>query len=300
MNLTRILTSSLDRSANFIFDNALEARYVHRNDRLIVYLSSQTGCGMACRMCHLTQTGQTFMIDATPDQFFVQAKTVIDHYITQAHVYRKHPRVNTIHFNWMARGEPFLNLELFTKWRSIRSTLAELAESVDIDNVAYNISTILPKNMPQYFEFTPLELLTVDGTDTRVYYSMYGTDEHFRKRWLPNALPVDQALSMLKEWQTLTGGKIVIHGSFIKGENDGMDQIQAMKEVISNSGVNATFNLVRYNPFSPNQGQETDEEALTSITDSLADVMIDKKVQWIPRVGQDVFASCGMFSASGG
>ena len=57
----RVLVSQQDQSVNFVWhesEGQIEARYVRRrNDRFIVYLSVQTGCGLGCRMCHLTQTG---------------------------------------------------------------------------------------------------------------------------------------------------------------------------------------------------------------------------------------------------
>src|SRR5262249_56151998 len=59
----------------------LEARYVRRcADYFVVYLSSQTGCAQACRMCHLTATGQTHLRDATFRELIEQAQTALDHY----------------------------------------------------------------------------------------------------------------------------------------------------------------------------------------------------------------------------
>jgi len=58
------------------------------------------------------------------------------------------------------------------------------------------------------------------------------------------------------------------------------------------------FNIVRYNPYSPIQGEESDEEVIHDNMVLLKDTL-QGKVQVIPRVGFDVKASCGMFVDKG-
>src|SRR3954468_7708240 len=80
-----------------------EARFVRRRrDTVVIYLSSQTGCRQACRMCHLTATGQTASRDVTLDEYVAQAEVVLGHY-------RGVEPATVAHFNFMARGEPLLN-----------------------------------------------------------------------------------------------------------------------------------------------------------------------------------------------
>src|SRR3954464_11714111 len=96
--------SSQDASVNWDRPAAvgrMEARYVRRcPDYFVVYLSSQTGCNQGCRMCHLTATGQTRLRDATLGEKIDQARTVLDHYRREGRMAR------SVHFNFMARGEP--------------------------------------------------------------------------------------------------------------------------------------------------------------------------------------------------
>src|SRR5947209_16923675 len=93
-----------DRAAD---PGRLEARYIRRcPDYFVVYLSSQTGCAQGCRMCHLTATGQTRLRDATFGELIGQAKVVLDHYRREAEPAR------TVHFNFMARGQPLANRAL--------------------------------------------------------------------------------------------------------------------------------------------------------------------------------------------
>src|SRR5881398_1507261 len=91
--------SGLDASVNWDRPadvGRLEARYVRRcPDYFVVYLSSQTGCAQACRMCHLTATGQTHLRDVTHEELLAQADTVLDHYR------RETPPARVVHFNFM-------------------------------------------------------------------------------------------------------------------------------------------------------------------------------------------------------
>src|SRR3954469_24065815 len=91
--------SALDDSVNWdraVDVGRLETRYVRRcPDYFVVYLSSQTGCVQACRMCHLTASGQTRVRDATVAEMLDQADTVLDHYR------RATPPARIVHFNFM-------------------------------------------------------------------------------------------------------------------------------------------------------------------------------------------------------
>ena len=76
-----LLESEIDESRNFVSPagprGMIEARYVRRSsDYFIVYVSSQTACEKACRMCHLTQTGQVHADDLTVDEIAGQAEEV--------------------------------------------------------------------------------------------------------------------------------------------------------------------------------------------------------------------------------
>src|SRR5688500_3158158 len=75
----------------------IEARYVRRSpDYVVVYLSSQTGCSQACRMCYLTATGQTELRNVRHEEFLEQADTVLEHYRRETQPAR------SVHFNFMA------------------------------------------------------------------------------------------------------------------------------------------------------------------------------------------------------
>lgn len=125
-----------------------------------------------------------------------------------------------------------------------------------------------------------------------IYYSLYGVDQDFRRKWFPNAAPVDCALEQLVEWQEHTHKIPKIHLATIKGVNDKAEDLVALRDVLKDSGLRFDINIVRYNPHETDQHEEGDWEG---VADYLQWQFPDADVQIVDRVGFDVKASCGMF-----
>lgn len=289
MYLKETLASHEDKSVNFVFDNWLEARYVRRvDDYFIVYLSSHDGCNKSCRFCHLTQTGQTSFNETSLEQYIQQAKTVLEYYDTVKDIQGAAQKVN---FNFMARGEALANSVLLENAKELFTQLENLA--IERNLIAnFNVSTIMPQ------EVMNKDLSEVFKGVTQsygIYYSLYSVEESFRKKWVPKALDYHIALKKLEDLQKNTDVKIAFHWAFIKGKNDTQEGLDKLKEVLSQYDIKAKFNLVRYNPYSEKQGEESDEETLQYNFDELNKYFENPKSRIVPRVGFDVKASCGMF-----
>ncbi len=287
MNKLRVLTSEQDRSVNFVetaLTGFLESRFVRKtDDYFICYLSSQTGCNRGCTFCHLTATGQTSFEDSTRRDFIRQATEVFRHYRHKESVKAKY-----VHFNFMARGEPLANKQLIDDGSYILHELGSMAEGEDL-RAKFNVSTIMPTTFSKYELTDPFGYI-----HPTIYYSLYSTRESFRKKWMPGAMPVEEALEKLKRYQEFSKKTVKIHFPFIAGENDSQEDVSDMCDAILMSGLRTDFNLVRYNPASPEQGEESSPEVLKA---RLAQIRqrFEGEVKEIPRVGFDVNASCGMF-----
>ena len=279
--------SRLDASVNFVREadvGRIEARYVRRtDDYVVVYLSSQTGCRQACRMCHLTATGQTKLRDTTRDELVEQAEHVLAHYRTQ-------PRARSVHYNFMARGETLLNHTILNDSGTLFDALWQRAEALDL-RARFLVSTILPAESGD----RPLEDI-FRRYHPEIYYSLYSMAPAFRKRWLPKAQLAEVALDRLAAWQRATYKLVKIHYAFIAGENDSEHDVHAVCDALEARGLYVHVNIVRYNPPSAAHGAEPAEDILERNAAIFRSRLANARVRVIPRVGFDVQASCGMFT----
>jgi adenine C2-methylase RlmN of 23S rRNA A2503 and tRNA A37 len=134
-----------------------------------------------------------------------------------------------------------------------------------------------------------------------IYYSIYSVHEQFRHRWLPKALPAEEALDRLVAWQRSTYKICKIHYAFIAGENDSEADVHAICDALESRRLMVHVNIVRYNPLDPRRhGVEPPEEIIQRNARIYQARLPYARVRVIPRVGYDVHASCGMFFAPEG
>lgn len=277
------LVSEVDASINHIIPvedgGYFESRFVQRESSyFIVYLSSHSGCNQSCRMCHLTQSGQTMMTSASLRDYIQQAENVLKDIDFES---LKSNGLTRVKFSFMARGEPLLNETIQTNWDKLRRELRNLVPGYF--DVEFNISTIYPK------QFTKNLQDIFKTADVTIYYSVYSVNTDFRKKWLGNAERVGYVLTQLGWFQKVTPCKVKYHSAFIEGENDSERDVHVLKLSLTDFGKQPIrFNIVKYNPYSEKFGKETSPKNLASIRK-----ILDAKVK--SRVGMDVNASCGMF-----
>jgi len=231
-------------------------------------------------MCHLTATRQTQFTNCDLQDFATQFETVLGHY-------EKDTPAKIVHLNFMARGEPLANPTITETGTELFLRLGNMARERGL-YVKFNVSTI----MPATFRKSLVDAFPI-MTPT-VYYSMYSAKDSFRDKWLPAAMPVGRALDDLAYYQKISKKIIKFHGAFIRGENDGDEDIYQMMREIKSRKISGEFNIVRYNPFDSEQGSESDR--IDEIAGIIRETMPCKI---IPRVGSDVKASCGQFIGLG-
>ena len=274
------INSQLDASVNFVeqqLTGFIESRYVRRQaDYFIAYLSSQTGCNRGCQMCHLTATKQTQFLNLDQSDFVSQFETVLAHY-------EKDTPAQTVHLNFMARGEPLANPTIINTGTELLWRLGNRAQDHSL-RPKFNISTIMPVTLKKSL----CDVFPIIGPT--IYFSIYSVNSSFRNKWLPAAMPVERALDNLKEYQKVSKKIVKFHSAFIRDENDSEEDIAQMMNLIQTYGFHSEFNIVRYNPYSSQQGEES-----LRVNDIAAQIQQYMPCKIIPKVGQDVYASCGQF-----
>lgn len=287
-----LLQSKEDQSVNFVFPGRqhgfLEARYIRRTAKtVVVYLSSQTGCDRACRFCHLTATQQTKYENATIADFVRQSEVVLNWYDKNA------GKAEIVHFNFMARGEALANPNIIHYGDELLQELAKLSRGRGLFS-KYLVSSIMPVNIKgkAFTDMFPV-------IHPEIYYSIYSMEPTFRKKWLPRALPAEEALIMLKEWQDMTAKIPKLHYCFIEGENDSEATVKLICEAVNDLGLRVNINIVRYNPYSNAYGQEPLFSVIQRNAELFERLLPHARVKIVARIGFDVKASCGMFVNSG-
>jgi 23S rRNA (adenine2503-C2)-methyltransferase len=279
------LRSEIDASINFSRKDTrgglVETRFVRRvEERFIVYISSMLGCDKACRFCHLTQMGETNATLLSEDEMLDQALTVLSS--------SNFDGAQTVHFNFMARGEALSNPAVAT---SLFKKLADLAHQFGLES-RIKVSTILPLDN---WTSSPEDLWVPGCPPVDIYYSLYSVDEAWRKRWIPKALSPRNAMDWLKRYQEHTGQRVVLHWALIEDQNDSVHEALEAAALANDAGLTAEFNLVRYNPANE-KSQEATPGRITAYLDAMRGAL-SGRVRVIPRIGLDVQASCGMFLA---
>lgn len=301
----QILVDSQDSSVNLISPviagDRFETRAVFRDSTCIIYLSSATGCNLSCRFCWLTQTNQTSMNYATVDDYLNKTKEILD-YLSLS---KSLEGIDTLHFNFMARGDVLSNHYFTEQFPDIFKNLTKLAQRyIPRIKPKFKLSTIFPNDIQfdHDYEFDTYDVRTwiVDRIlnyasdhqyDVEFYYSLYSLRSEFRKKWIPKAID--------PEWigQAFSGrdSGLRLHHALIEGQNDTEEDVALIHEWLERHDLHVKLNIVHYNPFNDKCGEESScgklDEYLLKMRESHR--ILDTQI--VSRASTEVYAACGMF-----
>ena len=193
----------------------------------------------------------------------------------------------------MARGEVLSNGIILKNFGDLISGFRERCKNVNKECKVL-LSTILPKGIMEKDVLMDITKILANP-EVHLYYSLYGDDD-FRKKWMGKAESLKNALSILHVWYMMYSERVVLHWAFIDSENTNKDEFYKLAILVKQYLCGVRINIVRFNPFD-DKYKEPSEDVIQDLFDSWNFVNYNACNKIVSRVGEDVYASCGMFFA---
>lgn len=286
----------------------VKSTFEDRNKYSII-ISASAGCAMACNFCHITQKEASY-VRISAEAILSNLKEAIQS------EYEEHPEISEkyIKLCWMGMGEAILisdavrnvTIELLD-W-VMENGYAKGLDGVDIATVMPKIGrgwmedfTLLNKELDKY-EINPNNHIVPNAgfskigeykerSPLRLFYSLHSTEQETRDIMIPNAMPIDKAISRIKAFSDETKVNIVLHYMFMEGINDSDEQVEHLNNFMqSNELDNFELRILRYN------GHKDEIQESLHFREIIQRVAAERskfKVQF--SSGFEVLSACGQF-----
>lgn len=291
---------------------AIEQNNIERN-KYSIFASSSRGCPMKCTFCYLTIKNCEYK-KLSEDQILNNLKEALLEQLK----HKPETKDRYIKLCWMGMGEDQIIqssrtrsiTDKFLKW-VFDNNYAKGLDGIDISTVLPNIKyenwiddfhnidpdifnyIINPNNKIRVHgeRFSGNELY-IDRSVVRLFYSLHSGNQETRNKLIPNAMPLNRAIKLLKEYSIYNCYNVIFHHMFIEGQNDSNKEIDDLLKFINKYNLhNYEFRILRYNKCKSSKFGES--EHFKNIIDRLAQNIAHLKVQI--STGSEVHAACGQF-----
>lgn len=286
----------------------IDTEWVDRN-KFSVFISASLGCYMACKFCHLTIKGSAYKKLYT-DQVVANVKEAI-----LAETARKpEMRERYVKLCWMGMGDAINQPDMvYDATLELMDWLMANQLTKGLDCV--DLSTVLPKVddawierfraldealkrypvNPDSFKIEQAELSTVRAyqgrSRFRLFYSVHSAIQDTREKMVPRAMPLKDAIPLLKRFQENHGPNLLLHSVFVEGLNDGDTEVDQLIALLTEHFPTNELRVLRYNFCDRSPYREIDhiDQAVMRIAEKHSAL----KVQ--TSAGKEVAAACGQF-----
>lgn len=273
-----------------------------------IFISSSVGCYMKCKFCHLTLKNSEFIKISIQDVLQNLKDAVED-------AVQFNPQIKNryIKLSWMGMGDAI------NKPQMVYDVTLELLDWIFQNNYAIgldgiDLSTVMPKlknknwisifhsleNQLQKYPINPnYKMDNVQYTNGyyshknifRLFYSVESTLQEKRNYIVPNAMPIQEAVEHLLEYQQNGEFSVILHHLIIEDLNDSEYELNHLIQFINQYFPKNELRVLRYNLCSKSQYKESDKfvQQIKKISDNIQFL----KVQVSP--GTEVSAACGQF-----
>ena len=265
-----IFTSQIDGTQKYLFSlpdgNVIESvlmRYHHGNS---VCISSQVGCAMGCRFCASTIGGKVRSLRASEmlEQIYrIQALSG--------------ERVSNVVV--MGTGEPLDNYDNLIRF--IRLLTDENGLHISQRSVTVSTCGLIDKIM----------LLAQEKLQITLALSLHAVTQEKREKLMPIAkrYPMDRLLEACREYFQVTGRRVTLEYSLVKGENDSPEDAALLGQIAS--GMHCHVNLIPVNPVKERSFRRPDHSHVEAFRNRVALSGVSVTVR--REMGADISGACG-------
>lgn len=266
-----------DLTKKYLFEltdgNFIEAVLMMHDYGLSVCVSSQVGCNMGCAFC---ESGRLKKVRNLETYEIVEQILLIERDLNK--------RIDSVVI--MGIGEPFDNYNNIIRFLKIINNPYGLA--IGARHITVSTSGIIPKI--KEFMMLPLQI--------NLAVSLHAPNDELRSRLMPvnKAYPLNDLISILKEYIVKTNRRITIEYVMLKGVNDSDEHALELASLLK--GMNVYVNLIPYNETSHIEFKRADKDIIMKFYDLLKKKGINVTIR--KEFGAGIDAACGQLRAKEG
>lgn len=200
----------------------IEAVVMYHDYGISLCISTEVGCNMGCAFCESGRLKK-------------RRELHVNEMVLQILAIEKDINKRISHIVLMGIGEPFDNYDNVVKFINI------VNDNKGIDIGARHITVSTCGIVPKIKEFTKL------NTQVNLAVSLHAPNDTIRNKIMPisRAYPLDELMSALKEYLSVTNRRITFEYIMLKDINDTKECALELSRLIG--GMNAYVNLIPYN-----------------------------------------------------
>lgn len=266
-----------DLTKKYLFEltdgNYIEAVLMMHDYGLSVCVSSQVGCNMGCAFC---ESGRLKKVRNLETYEIVEQILLIERDLNK--------RIDSVVI--MGIGEPFDNYDNIIRFLKIINNPYGLA--IGARHITVSTSGIIPKI--KEFMMLPLQI--------NLAVSLHAPNDELRSKLMPvnKAYPLNDLISILKEYIVKTNRRITIEYVMLKGVNDSDEHALELARLLK--GMNVYVNLIPYNETSHIEFKRADKDIIMKFYDLLKKKGINVTIR--KEFGAGIDAACGQLRAKEG
>jgi len=250
----------------------IEAVLMRYQRRRTVCISTQIGCAMGCVFC---ATGQMGLERNLTTGEMVEQVIHFARYLA-----KEDQRMTNLVI--MGMGEPFHN------YQATMQAIKRLNDPTGFKFGARRITISSIGIVPMIKRFAQ------ENYQVNLAVSLHAATDELRSELVPinQRYPLDELIPSCQEYVQQTGRRITFEWALIHKVNDGLDQAQALVDLIQ--GLNCHVNLIPLNPTQGYVGRATSQERAKSFHDFLTKHKVPCTIR--VRQGVDINAGCGQLA----